>query len=167
MSNNLVRKYGDPVLREKCVPVTAFDEELKKFAEKMFSIMNSANGVGLAAPQVGDTRRMFIIDLSGQDFDAEPTVFVNPVIESAEGEQVGEEGCLSFPGLFLKISRAEKVIVKFQNLKGEHYRVEAMGLASRAILHESDHLDGVLFIDRISSIDRDMLAGKLKKLKVG
>jgi peptide deformylase len=167
MADNHVRKYGDPVLREKCRPVTVFDEELKKFAEKMFSIMWPANGIGLAAPQVGDTRRMFIIDLSKQDFNMEPMVFVNPEIVSTEGEAVFEEGCLSFPGLYLEIERSAKVVVNFQDLDGNHQCVEATGLAARAILHESDHLEGVLFIDHISAIDREMLASRLKKIKVG
>jgi len=167
MARNLVRKYGDPVLREKTKPVEVFDDELKKFAESMYSIMKSANGLGLAAPQVGDTRQLFIIDLSGQEFDSEPIYVVNPVIESATGVEVGEEGCLSFPGLFLEIKRASKVIVKFQDLGGKPHRIEASGLAARAIQHENDHLNGVLFIDHLSSVERDMLAGKLKRIKVG
>jgi len=167
MAGNLVRKYGDPVLRKQCEPVEVFDDELKRFAEKMFSIMKSANGLGLAAPQVGDTRRLFTIDLSGQDFDAEPMVFINPEIESAEGSETVEEGCLSFPGLFIEVTRAQKVTVKFQDLEGKTHRIEATGLAARAIQHENDHLNGVLFIDHIPSVDREMLAGKLKKIKVG
>lgn len=167
MAGNLVRKYGDPVLREKCEPVVVFDEELKRFAEKMFSIMKSANGLGLAAPQVGDTRRLFIVDLSEQDFDAEPMVFINPEIESAEGAETFEEGCLSFPGLFLEVTRPEKVTVKYQDVEGKTHLIEATGLAARAIQHENDHLNGVLFIDHIPSVDREMLAGKLRKIKVG
>ena len=167
MATSHVRKYGDPVLRQKCRPVTVFDDRLKEFAENMFSIMKSANGLGLAAPQVGDTRRLFMIDLSGQDFDAEPIVFVNPVIESAEGDETSEEGCLSFPGLFLEIPRASKITVKFQDVDGEFHRIEAIGLAARAIQHENDHLEGVLFVDHLASVERDMLAGRLKKLRVG
>ena len=167
MDSNQVRKYGDPVLREKCNPVTVFDDELRKFAERMFSIMRSARGLGLAAPQVGDTRRLFMIDLSGQDFDSEPVVFVNPEIESAEGEITGEEGCLSFPGLFVEVRRPKKITVKFQDVEGEFHRIEATDLAARAIQHENDHLNGVLFIDHLSSIERDLLAGKLKRIKVG
>lgn len=167
MARNLVRKYGDPVLREKCEPVTVFDEELKSFVERMFSIMKAARGVGLAAPQVGDTRRIFVIDLSEHDFDSDPMAFINPVIEKTEGEQAGEEGCLSFPGLYLEVHRPEKVIVRFQDLQGKTHRVEATGLAARAITHENDHLDGVLFIDYLEPSDRDLLAGRLKKIKVG
>ncbi len=167
MSAKLVRKYGDPVLRVKCEPVEVFDDEQRKFAERMLSIMKSANGLGLAAPQVGDSRRLFIIDLSGQDFDAQPIVFVNPDVEISEGEETGEEGCLSFPGLFLEISRARKVAVKFQDLEGNSHHIEAIGLAARAIQHENDHLDGVLFIDHLSSVERDLLAGRLKKIRVG
>ena len=168
MDSNQVRKYGDPVLREKCDPVTVFDDELRKFTEKMFSIMRSARGLGLAAPQVGDRRRLFMIDLSGQDFDSEPIVFVNPEIESVEGGEItGEEGCLSFPGLFIEIGRAKKATVKFQDVEGEFHRIEATDLAARAIQHENDHLNGVLFIDHLSSIERELLAGKLKRIKVG
>ena len=167
MAQNLVRKYGDPVLREKCEPVTVFDEELKRFVEKMFSIMKAARGVGLAAPQVGDTRRVFIIDLSEHDFDAEPMAFINPVIEKIEGEQPGEEGCLSFPGLYLEVPRPERLIVRYQDIDGKTQRVEAYGFAARAIQHENDHLDGVLFIDHLKPSERDMVAGKLKKIKVG
>jgi len=167
MDSNHVRKYGDPALRKKCEPVTVFDDELKKFAENMFSIMKSAKGLGLAAPQVGDTRRLFMIDLSGQDFDAEPIILVNPEIETSDGEEAVEEGCLSFPGLYLEINRAKKIKVKFQDVEGQTHRIEATGLAARAIQHENDHLNGVLFIDHLSSIERDLLAGKLKKIKVG
>lgn len=167
MDSNQVRKYGDPVLREKCSPVTIFDDELRKFAEKMFSIMRSAKGLGLAAPQLGRKRRLFMIDLSGQDFDSEPILFVNPEIESAEGEATAEEGCLSFPGLFVEISRAKKITVKYQDVEGKSHRIEATDLAARAIQHENDHLNGVLFIDYLSSIERDLLAGRLKKIKVG
>lgn len=167
MDNSQVRKYGDPVLREECEPVEVFDDDLRKFAEKMFSMMKAAKGLGLAAPQVGDTRRMFVIDLSGQDFDSEPMVFVNPEIESSQGDVVAEEGCLSFPGLFFEVSRAENITVKFQDMDGETHRVEATGLAARAIQHEYDHLSGVLFIDHLSSTERDLLAGRLKKIKVG
>lgn len=167
MDSNQVRKYGDPVLREKCSPVTVFDDDLRKFAEKMFSIMRSAKGLGLAAPQLGRKRRLFMIDLSGQDFDSEPILFVNPEIESAEGEAMAEEGCLSFPGLFVEISRAKKITVKYQDVEGKSHRIEATDLAARAIQHENDHLNGVLFIDYLSSIERDLLAGKLKKIKVG
>ncbi len=167
MADNHVRKYGYPVLRKKCRPVTVFDEKLKKFAEKMFSIMWAANGIGLAAPQAGDTRRMFIVDLSKQDFDMKPMVFINPEIESTEGNTVFEEGCLSFPGLYLEIERPAVVVVNYQDIDGNYQSVEATGLAARAILHEYDHLEGVLFIDHISAIDRDLLAGRLKKIKVG
>lgn len=167
MAANLVRKYGDPVLRVKCEPVTVFDDELKKFAERMLSIMKSANGLGLAAPQVGDKRRLFIIDLSEQDFEAQPIVLVNPEIVSSEGEETAEEGCLSFPGLYLETTRPRRVEVRFQDLDGNWHRIEAEGLAARAILHENDHLDGVLFIDHLSSVDRDLLAGRLKKIRVG
>lgn len=167
MDNSQVRKYGDPVLRKRCEPVEVFDDDLRKFTEKMFSMMKAAKGLGLAAPQVGDTRRMFVIDLSGQDFDSEPMVFVNPEIESSQGDVVAEEGCLSFPGLFFEVSRAENITVKFQDLDGETHRVEATGLASRAIQHEYDHLSGVLFIDHLSSTERDLLAGRLRKIKVG
>jgi len=167
MAENLVRKYGDPVLRDKCVRVEVFDEELKSFVENMFSIMKSANGIGLAAPQAGDTRRLFIIDLSEHDFDSEPIVFVNPEIELSDGEQMGEEGCLSFPGLFIEVSRPSRVVVKYQDLDGTPRRLEATGLAARAILHENDHLNGVLFIDHLGPSERDMMSGKLRKIKVG
>jgi peptide deformylase len=133
----------------------------------MFSIMKSANGLGLAAPQVGDARRLFVIDLSGQDFDAEPIAFINPEIEAAEGDETSEEGCLSFPGLFVEIPRAKEVTVKYQDIKGEYPRLEATTLAARAIPHENDHLDGVLFVDHLSSVERDLLAGRLRKLRVG
>jgi peptide deformylase len=167
MAANQVRKYGDPVLREKCTPVEVFDEDLKSLVERMFSIMKAAKGVGLAAPQVGDTRRVFTIDLSEHDFDAQPAAFINPVIEKTEGEQSGEEGCLSFPGLYVEVQRPQRVVVRFQDIEGKTYRVEATGLAARAILHENDHLNGVLCIDHLAPSEREMLSGKLKKLKVG
>jgi peptide deformylase len=160
-------RYGEPVLREDCRPVEKIDDHVKKLVRDMFDTLHKANGLGLAAPQVGEDLRLFIIDLSQVDFDAEPLVIINPEIIEKKGEVVGEEGCLSFPGLYFDVPRAEEVVVEYQDLEGKRKRMKAYGMTARAIQHENDHLNGVLFIDYLSAAQRDIFAGRLKKIKVG
>jgi peptide deformylase len=132
----------------------------------MFNTLKRAKGLGLSAPQVGVSERFFILDLSSVSLDYERMVFINPEIVSTSGEQCSEEGCLSFPGLYFEITRPNEVVCKFTNLDGDSETVIAEGIIARAILHEFDHLDGKLLIDHIDPVDREMIAGKLKKIKV-
>jgi peptide deformylase len=165
LANQEIVRYGDPVLRKVSEPVAELTPELKEFIATMFETLHRAHGLGLSAPQVGVNKRFFILDLSEVSLEYDSLVLINPKIISINGEQVGEEGCLSFPGLFLRISRPNKVVCEYTNLEGRRERVEADGLLARAILHENDHLDGKLFIDYLPPADREMISGKLKKIK--
>lgn len=161
MSIQEVVKYGSEVLRKPCKAVTKFDKKLQKLVNDMFETMYSTNGVGLAAPQVGENLRVLVIDVdygserydesgnpSGKTEDYNPLVLINPVIVYKEGEVESYEGCLSFPDVFFAVKRARKIVVKFQNLSGKEERIEAEeDLLCRCIQHEIDHLDGKLFID--------------------
>ncbi len=158
--------YGDPILRKVSTPVGEITSELRAFIEEMFKTLRRAKGLGLSAPQVGRNERFFILDLSSSSLDFDSLVLINPEIVSTSGEQTGEEGCLSFPGLYLDIARPNKVTCRYTDLDGKRRSVTAEGLIARAISHETDHLDGKLFIDYINAADREMIAGKLKKIKV-
>ncbi len=156
--------YGDPVLREKAEPVKEIDRETKNLVDDMIATIQEANGLGLAASQVGVSKRIFIADLSALDLAESLRVFINPEILETSGEVVLEEGCLSFPGIYQKISRPENVKIRATDREGNLFEMEASGLLARAILHEYDHLDGKLFIDYLSSVSRALMKGKLKKL---
>jgi len=158
--------YGDPVLREKADPVKEIDRETKNLVADMIATIQDANGLGLAAPQVGVCRRIFIADLSALDLAESIRVFINPEILETSGEVVLEEGCLSFPGIYQKISRPDKVTVRATDPEGNLFEMEASGMMARVILHEYDHLEGKLFIDYLSTISRALMKGKLKKLNV-
>ncbi|MDA1311698.1 MAG: peptide deformylase [Acidobacteria bacterium] len=159
-------KYGDPVLETPCDPLEEFDtEELQQLVDDMFETMYDAGGVGLAAPQIGLLKRLTVIDCScGEDPD-EKLVFINPEILVTEGKQIGEEGCLSIPGFREDVKRAQKVIVRAQDTKGETFEIEGEDLLARAILHENDHLDGILFLRHISALKREMIKRKIRKLR--
>jgi peptide deformylase len=159
-----LRYYGDPVLRKKAAPVEKFDDELRELASQMIETMHNSDGAGLAAPQVGISLRLAVIDASGGE--SEPYVVINPEIVSSSSEcEDSEEGCLSMPGISLKINRPSSVTVKAQNENGDFYTIEnAEGLLARALQHETDHLNGILFIDRVSPVQRALLKGKLKKI---
>lgn len=159
--------YGDEVLRNMCEPVEKITPELTAFIGEMFKTLRRVKGIGLSAPQVGRNERFFILDLASASFDHDELVMINPEIVSTEGEQCGEEGCLSFPGLYLEITRPNKVVCRYFDLEGNENEVEAEGLFARAILHETDHLNGKLFIDMLEPAEREMISGKLKKIKVG
>jgi peptide deformylase len=160
-------RYGNPVLRKMSEPVGKIDDEVKALVEDMYTTLRRAKGLGLAAPQVGVNLRVFIIDLTQVDFDAEPLVFINPEIIERQGSEIGEEGCLSFPGLFFEVERAESITVDYTDLDGNLKRMKTSGLLARAVQHENDHLNGKLFIDYLSATQRDLISGRLKKLKVG
>ncbi len=167
MAIRQIVRYGDPVLRKPAEAVEKIDEEVKGLVQDMFDTLRNAKGLGLAAPQVGVSKRVFIVDLTQVDFDAEPLVLINPEIVEMKGEIVGEEGCLSFPGLYFDVARAEHVVIEFTDLEGKRKRIKAYGLTARALQHENDHLNAKLFIDYLSAAQRDLFAGKLKKIKVG
>ena len=156
--------YGDPVLREVSQPVDAVDREIKNLVSVLASTLKKASGLGLSAVQVGVLKRVFIVDLSAVNINETLRVFINPEIIESSGEVELEEGCLSFPGLYLKIVRPAKVKVRATDLDGNRFEMEAAGMVARAILHEYDHLEGTLFIDHLSSLSRTLIKGRLKKL---
>jgi peptide deformylase len=157
-------KYPDPVLAKRGEPITEFDDDLKTLVEEMFESMYAAHGIGLAAPQIGLSMRLTVIDVNFKKDPADKLVLINPEIVEREGKQYEEEGCLSLPEIREKIHRAAKVKVRAQNLEGEWFEVEGEELLARALQHEIDHLDGVLFIDRLSRLKRDLLIRRIKKL---
>lgn len=156
--------YGDPVLREVAAVVDTVDQEVKDLVSDMIDTLKDAKGLGLAAPQVGVSKRVFLVDLSAVDMNANLLVFINPEILETEGQVVLEEGCLSFPGIYQKIERPARVKIRALNFRGQPFELDAEGLAARAILHEYDHVDGRLFIDRMTPLARTMLRGRLRKL---
>jgi peptide deformylase len=162
-----VRIYGDPVLRKKAIPVVSFDEKLKTFVKEMIETMIEQDGVGLAAPQVGESIRLAVIDPTGGVSD--PYVLINPEITYLSEEKVDtDEGCLSLPDITLKITRSVRVSVKALDENGKEYIIEnAEGLLARALQHEIDHLDGLMIVDHISALQRKMISGKLKKMAKG
>jgi len=159
-------KYGESVLEKKAQPVTAFGTpELKAIVADMFETMYAAKGVGLAAPQIGVSQRISVIDTSVGEDEAQKIVIINPEITFREGSQTGEEGCLSIPGFREPVTRSNKVVVKAVNEKGEPIEFEGEELLARAFEHEIDHLDGVLFITHLSALKRDIIRRKIKKLQ--
>lgn len=157
-------KYPDPVLSKPGLPITEFDDKLKTLVEEMFESMYAAHGIGLAAPQIGLSKRITVIDVNFKKDPADKLVLINPEIIKREGQQFEEEGCLSLPDIRDKVKRAAKVKVRAQNVEGEWFEVEGEELLSRAFQHEIDHLDGVLFIDRLSRLKKDLTVRKIKKL---
>jgi peptide deformylase len=159
-------KYGDRVLEQPSAPVTEFDTpELRQLIADMFETMYAAKGVGLAAPQVGLSQQISVIDISLGEREEDKIVIINPEIASREGKQVGEEGCLSIPGFREPVSRANKVTVRAKNAKGEDIELSGEELLARAFQHEIDHLHGILFINHLSVLKRDMIRRKIKKLQ--
>jgi peptide deformylase len=158
-----VVKYGDPILTKHAEEVSDFDEKLHKLVDNMFETMYGAPGVGLAAPQVGVLKRLFVMDCSSGKDKKQKIVLINPVIETEEGEQIGDEGCLSFPGIFLEVKRPQRVVVRARDLDGSEMTLDVMDLQARCVSHETDHLDGELFINYLSPLKRDLTKRKIKK----
>lgn len=147
-------------------PVDVFDAELERLVADMFVTMEDARGVGLAAPQVGVGRRLFVMDTpEDEDNERQRHVLINPEIIHVEGEQVGDEGCLSFPGLYQVVKREMRVIARAQNIKGEQIEIDVKDLAARCILHENDHCDGIVFLDRMTPLKRQFAKRKIKTLQ--
>jgi peptide deformylase len=160
-----VLKYPDPVLARPGARVTVFDEALRKLVEEMFESMYVAQGIGLAAPQIGVSQRITVIDVSFRKNPKDKLVLINPEVVERTGKQVEEEGCLSLPDIREKVVRAAWVKVKAQNEHGTWFEVEGEELLARALLHEIDHLDGVLFIDRISRLKRELVLRRIRKMQ--
>lgn len=158
-------KYGDPVLETPAETVTEFDTpELNKLLDDMFESMHAAKGVGLAAPQIGISRRIAVIDTSAGQDPSKRLVLINPEVVHREGGQVEEEGCLSIPGFREPVKRASRATVRAQNAKGEQFEVTGDDLLARAFQHETDHLNGRLYINHISALKRDLIRRKIRKL---
>ncbi len=157
-------KLGNPVLETPAKPVTAFDDDLKKLVEDMFESMYAAHGVGLAAPQIGISKRLAVIDVSFKEDPTAKLVLANPEIIHTEGKQTQNEGCLSIPDFREPVKRANKVTVRAQDIHGEWYEKTGEELLARAFLHETDHLNGKLYISHISALKRDLIKRKVKKL---
>ena len=158
-------KYPDPVLAKKGAAVTEFGPELAQFVEEMWASMYAAHGIGLAAPQIGVSKRITVIDVSFKERPEEKLVLINPEIIEREGKQFEEEGCLSFPEIREKVSRAAKVTIRAQDENGKWFEMDGEELLSRAFQHEIDHLDGMLFIFRMSGLKRDMAIRKIRKMQ--
>ena len=170
----MVRKillYGEPELEARSEPVPESEfgaPELEKLVGDMFETMYQAKGVGLAAPQIGELKRVFIVDTTVTDEEGETgekRVLINPEILEASGEQLGEEGCLSIPGFREKVRRAYKVKVRARDVSGEIFEMDGKDLMARAVLHEHDHLDGVLFLKHLTALKRNLIKRKIEKLR--
>ena len=175
-----ILQYGDPILRAKGKHIEKIDNRIRELAQNMIETMHAANGVGLAAPQVGESLQLTVLDVSqvedrpstmelnGENTDPQSAmllVLINPEIDLGSETEMGTEGCLSFPEITGEIERAKSVTVRAQNLDGEAIEIEATGFLARAIQHEVDHLNGILFIDRMSSAAKTSLSSKLKRLQ--
>ncbi len=160
-----VIKYPNPVLAKRGEVVTVFDAELRQLVDEMFDSMYAAQGIGLAAPQISISKRIAIVDVSFQKDPKDKIVLINPEIIDRTGKQVEEEGCLSLPEIREKVARADWVKVKAQDVTGKWVEVEGDELLARALQHEIDHLDGILFIDHLSRLKRDLVLRKIKKLQ--
>jgi peptide deformylase len=159
-------KFGNPVLEREAEDVGEFDTpELTQFIEDMFESMYAAKGVGLAAPQIGFSQKIAVIDVSNGENPEDKLVLINPKVIKSEGKQEGEEGCLSIPGFREQVKRGKRVTVHAQNLKGENFEMTGEDLLARALQHETDHLYGRLYITHISALKRDLLKRKIKKLQ--
>src|SRR5262252_6404759 len=157
-------KFGDPVLEKRAEPVTVFDDQLKKLVEDMFESMYEAHGVGLAAPQIGISKRLAVIDVTFKEDPEAKLVLANPEVIHTEGKHRQNEGCLSIPEFREPVTRAAKVTIRAQDANGQWYEKTGEDLLARAFLHETDHLNGKLYISHISGLKRDLIKRKIKKL---
>ncbi len=169
--------YPAPVLKKVATPVTEFNDELRQLIKDMLFTMYHAPGIGLAAPQVGVSKRLFVLDIwferekvtksdGSEEYrysDFQPMAFINPVFKNKEGEVIHEEGCLSVPGVYEDVKRAEFVTVEYQDMFGEHHSLEADELLSVCLQHENDHLDGIVFIERLSFLKKQLIEKKFLK----
>jgi peptide deformylase len=159
--------YPEPVLLTVGKPVGEgeFNEELKKLVEDMFETMYDAQGVGLAAPQVGVSKRLFVMDVPVEGEKSNKIALINPEIIVQEGEQVGDEGCLSFPGIYTTVRREVRTVVRYRDVFGKEQELDCTDLSARCVLHETDHCDGIVFLDRMTILKRELAKRKIKKLQ--
>jgi len=157
-------KYGDPVLEKVAAPITEFDDKLKKLVDDMFESMYEAHGVGLAAPQIGLSLHLAVIDVTFKEDPDAKIVLCNPQIIKTEGRQTSSEGCLSIPEFRENVTRPNRVTVRAQDVSGKWFEKTGEDLLARAFLHETDHLNGKLYISHISALKRDLMKRKIRKL---
>jgi peptide deformylase len=162
-----IKIYGEEVLRQTATDVENIDGELVGFMDSLVNTLKNANGLGLAANQVGLSKRIYAVDMSYFDVVKAPLVLINPVVQELSGSAKAEEGCLSFPGLYFEVDRPERAVVTGLDRNGKEIIVEGTGLVARVLLHELDHLNGKLYIDHLSSLQRGLLKGKLKRIMGG
>ena len=160
-----IKKFGCATLEKKATPVGDLTDDLKQILEDMFETMYAAEGIGLAAQQVGLTERLLVLDVRPHDPTSEPLVFINPKILWTEGEFIGEEGCLSLPGIVGDVKRPAQVQVRALDWDGQEFEMDLDGIGAKALQHEVDHLDGVLVLKHFSAIKRNLLRGQLRKLQ--
>src|SRR5947208_11623618 len=158
-------KWPNPILDSPGDPVADFGDGLKKLVSDMFESMYSAPGVGLAAVQVGVPKRLFVMDCSGGKDPEQRVVMINPEVVSMEGKQDGDEGCLSFPGIFFNVQRNLRAIVRAHDVNGKEFELDGTELTARCMLHETDHCDGIVFLDRMSPLKREIVKRNIKKLQ--
>ena len=157
-------KFGDPILEKSAVPITVFDDELRKLVDDMFESMYAAHGVGLAAPQIGISKRIAVIDVTFKEDPQAKIVLLNPEIIQTEGRLTSNEGCLSLPEFREKVARPRRVTARAQDLEGKTIEIAGEDLLARALVHETDHLNGKLYLSYISALKRDMMKRKIRKL---
>ena len=157
--------WPNPILETPADPVTNFNGDLKQLVDRMFETMYSAPGVGLAAVQVGVPKRLFVMDCSGGKDPAQRVVMINPEVVNMEGKQNGEEGCLSFPGIYFGVERNLRAIVRAHDVSGNEFELDGTELAARCMLHETDHCDGIVFLDKMTPLKREIVKRKIKKLQ--
>jgi peptide deformylase len=157
--------WPNPILETPADPVTKFDDDLRKLADDMFETMYAAPGVGLAGVQVGIAKRLFVMDCSAGKDKSSRYFMANPEIILQEGKQDGEEGCLSIPGIYSKVQRSMRVIARGHDLNGKQYEIEGIELEGRCLLHETDHCDGILYVNRITPLKREIVKRKVRKLQ--
>jgi len=167
MAVSTIRIYGDPVLRKRAEEVTQVDDKIRKLVSEMLAVLKNAGGMGLAATQVGEKLRVFLVDRSQFQLETSPLIMINPVIVDRQGEQTEEEGCLSIPGVYADVNRPLELTVKGMDLDEKELVIEAKGILSRVFAHEIDHLNGILFVDHLGSVKRRLLSKKLKQLSAG
>ena len=168
MFRPVVRYLNDPILEKVAAPVADFgSQELRQLVDDMFETMYESHGVGLAAPQVAVSQRVAVIDVAGAEEDGQPEkiVLVNPRVVAKSGKQTGEEGCLSIPGFREPVTRPKIATVRAQDVEGEFFEITGEDLLARAMLHEIDHLDGIVFLNHLSALKRDLIRRKIRKMQ--
>lgn len=165
MTVRTLHLLGSPVLRQRAAPVGRVDEEVRRLVDNLLETMRAARGVGLAANQVGVARRVAVVDVG--DDDPPPLVLINPVIVERSGSEIAEEGCLSIPDIFGDVERAQSIVLEATDRDGRPYRVTVSGFKARAVQHEIDHLDGILFLDHLTAVKRSLLVSKWRKARKG